>query len=328
MSIFRQNQQGKEMEPATDRHTNREGEFFNRAVSSHANEVIRSESVCVLSERGSQVAGRGRKPRRGDRGAADGKGRNSGARLAGAVAGVAGDCHSDDRVAAEVRDGTPAAGGRARSPFRLLRPVIQQADGTYLVTLTRGKFAVIDACDVEMVSRSNWYASLHRGDRWYARTKPRPNVSLYLHRAILGVLDNGLEVDHIDGDGLNCRRRNMRACTHAQNRWNTRGRRKLKGVYPSLAKWKCHFRNKYIGTFDTEEAAARAYDAAATKQFGEFARLNFPEHYQPGQTVGATQEPHGRAIFLQVGAGASLLRTQHAPAPFLVTINGANACIS
>ena len=97
----------------------------------------------------------------------------------------------------------------------------------------------------------------------------------------------GMVVDHIDGNGLNNRKSNLRICTKAQNVHNSRPRTntssKYKGVFWNKAnkKWSAtiHKGDKwtYIGGFDDEKEAARAYDRKAAEFFGEFAYLNFPE---------------------------------------------------
>ncbi|MBN1124206.1 MAG: HNH endonuclease [Sedimentisphaerales bacterium] len=105
-----------------------------------------------------------------------------------------------------------------------------------------------------------------------------------MHRLIARPPD-GMVVDHIDHNGLNNTRANLRVCTPQQNSRNRRsqsGRSKYKGIsYDKRYKrWKARirFQNKYIhiGTFRDEARAARAYDAKAAELFGEFACLNFP----------------------------------------------------
>ena len=92
--------------------------------------------------------------------------------------------------------------------------------------------------------------------------------------------------DHIDRNPLNNQKNNLRSCTWAQNSANTSKRKgsctsKYKGVYLNKKnnKWKAaiciDYVSYHLGTFDTEEAAAKAYDIAAIKAFKEFANLNF-----------------------------------------------------
>jgi len=97
-------------------------------------------------------------------------------------------------------------------------------------------------------------------------------------------------IDHINGNGLDDRRANMRTCTNQQNMRNLRKRRSgssiYKGVYYDKRRrtWYariCHNgKNIHLGTFATEIEAARAYDRAARRLFGEFARLNFPDEVE------------------------------------------------
>jgi hypothetical protein len=107
-----------------------------------------------------------------------------------------------------------------------------------------------------------------------------------LHRVILGVLQ-GATVDHINGNGLDNRRINLRTCTTAENAHNqvpqVGGTSAFKGVCWNRAvrKWQAQIkhggRKKYLGVFASEQDAAKAYDVAANKYFGAFARINFKE---------------------------------------------------
>lgn len=160
------------------------------------------------------------------------------------------------------------------------------------IPLSKGLFALVDEADFEWVNRYVWHAS-EGAHTYYARRSRTINGKSYryfLHRVLVGAPD-GMQVDHINGDGLDCRRSNLRICTVKQNHRNLAvqssyfGKPKtsrFKGV--SWCKFKCKWRagiysdgkRKSLGYFDCEEDAARRYDAEAIKVFGEYARLNFP----------------------------------------------------
>lgn len=144
------------------------------------------------------------------------------------------------------------------------------------IELSQGKLAIIDAADAPRVERIKWYASRTPRGYWYAMHGRKPK--LLLHRFILDAPD-GLFVDHINGDGLDNRRANLRLATPRENTINSRPRKALKGVWAqpngkSVAALTVHGRKVYLGVFDTAEQAACAYDEAARRFFGRFARLN------------------------------------------------------
>lgn len=113
-------------------------------------------------------------------------------------------------------------------------------------------------------------------------------INQFLHRLIMGVTDSKTQVDHINGNTLDNRTQNLRICTQAQNNRNQRKIKNTKFKYKGLKevkvkKWKyiqasimINGKQIYIGTFKTEIEAAKAYDEAALKYFGEYAKLNFP----------------------------------------------------
>lgn len=155
----------------------------------------------------------------------------------------------------------------------------------------QGRVALVDLGDYDLVMRYRWFVQEREGpdtDRpplTYATTKasarePGGGRKIYMHRLITGFA----EVDHWDGNGLNNRRSNLRDATHAQNGGNARKHpgcsSRFKGVYWSKGKWQAQIgvnhRTRYLGRFDSEVDAGRAYDAAALDAWGEFARLNFP----------------------------------------------------
>lgn len=155
------------------------------------------------------------------------------------------------------------------------------------VPLSQGKVALVDDADYERVMRHKWCAVNNRG-WWYAKRvicQDGQTFNCYLHRFILGVPD-GVRIDHIDGDGLNCRGENMRYASAAQNGRNTRpSKRNTTGYKGVIVTDTGRFRAQigadgkhwYLGQFAVAEDAAKVYDAAARHFFGEFAWTNFPE---------------------------------------------------
>lgn len=165
----------------------------------------------------------------------------------------------------------------------LEKPLNMQSKDTVLLPLTKGHFAIIDASDFEKVAGWKWSALERPGRSPYA-FRQQNDRSIYLHRFILDA-PAGMDVDHIDGDGANCRRSNLRLATHAQNQRNYTKCKKptssrFKGVFKKRGIWAARIKHNrktiFLGSFVVEEDAARAYDAAAKRLFGEFAKPNFP----------------------------------------------------
>jgi hypothetical protein len=150
------------------------------------------------------------------------------------------------------------------------------------IPLTQGKLAIVDAADYERVSPFNWSVSVS-GKRTYAY-RALNGRKIALHRFLLDP-PKGMVVDHIDRDGLNNRRSNLRVCTQHQNMLNSGPRGKssrFKGVCWDRfrRRWVVHVcfngKNLFLGAFTDEAEAARAYDRKACELFGEYAYLNFP----------------------------------------------------
>lgn len=162
------------------------------------------------------------------------------------------------------------------------------------IPLNYGKFALIDDEDYNRVSRKTWtYTPSKSGYTGYAQhTKKLPVINhvicLGMHRLVMGLpIGDDREVDHRDGNGLNNQKHNLRICTRRQNMMNKRVSKNnmsgYKGVSFTRGKrmWQVRIKtdevNEYIGSWFCVISAAKAYDEAAIKHFGEFARLNFPD---------------------------------------------------
>lgn len=159
--------------------------------------------------------------------------------------------------------------------------------GTLLVPLTRGLFAIIDEADREPVDRYPWSAVVSKRTYYAVTTLPRTpgkRPVIQLHRLLWRHwrMPETPEVDHRNGNGLDCRRENLRAATRRQNAWNARApitnTSGIKGVSwdKERQRWRAKIlidgKIKKLGSFSTSEEAGRAYAEAAIRRAGEFAR--------------------------------------------------------
>ncbi len=153
------------------------------------------------------------------------------------------------------------------------------------IPLTQGKYALVDDEDYDYLNQWKWYAA--KGNSTYyafrgTKTK-KGQRTVRMHRVIMNT-SKRQEVDHIDHNGLNNQRSNLRNCTFKQNQANKIKKKncysKYKGVYwfNKVKKWASYIRIngvlKYLGTFSSEIEAAKTYNNEAKKTQGEFACLN------------------------------------------------------
>jgi len=154
-----------------------------------------------------------------------------------------------------------------------------------LIELTQGYFTKVDDADYASLSNRSWHVHKKRGLLYAHHTSHVNGISVNesMHRTLLGVNDSSVQVDHIDGDGLNNQRYNLRKATHSQNQHNRKRRRdgvsSYKGVgVHSSGLWRARIvvdsKEVHLGYFKQEKDAARAYNEAAKVHFGEFARIN------------------------------------------------------
>ena len=163
-------------------------------------------------------------------------------------------------------------------------------DGFRRIYLNDGVWTIVSPEDYYRVRQYNW--GISGNDReFYAvrniKVGPGKTKMVSLHREIMKV-PKGMQVDHRNHNTLDNRRSNLRPARRCDNIHNRRKRR-TKTISPYMGvhidreteRYVARIGNEgkriWLGSYATEEAAARAYDEAARKFHGEFARLNFPE---------------------------------------------------
>ncbi len=152
------------------------------------------------------------------------------------------------------------------------------------LNLPTGHTVIIDKDDVEKINQYKWHLVGYK-DKQYAQSTIKDPVNVLMHRFIL-CPPLGFDIDHINGNGLDNRKSNLRICTRSQNlqnqiRKSSNKTSQYKGVHFNKMKnkWIATIKKDgiatYLGSFTSEIKAATAYDKAANGLFGEFARLNF-----------------------------------------------------
>lgn len=161
-----------------------------------------------------------------------------------------------------------------------------------LIKLNRGFNTQVDDDDYDFLNQWKWTVAKRKSIYYAVRTEFNSGKGILMHREILGV-DKNHRVDHIDMDGLNNQRSNLRICTSSQNAMNGYGKNgssKYRGVsirkrVPCkkdplglrkryIARIMVNRKEIFLGKFNSEKEAALAWNDAAIKYFGEFARLN------------------------------------------------------
>jgi hypothetical protein len=168
----------------------------------------------------------------------------------------------------------------ARNEIREVEPDV------FAVTLTQGRVALVDRADLETIAAHRWYAGRDRRTFYAQRIihlHDGSRTTIRMHRFLM---PDAEEVDHVNGDGLDNRRANLRVASRSDNKRNERKRLDntsgFKGVHwdSGHMRWRAKImvdgKNIRLGRFHLLEEAARAYDAAARVHFGTFAALNFP----------------------------------------------------
>jgi hypothetical protein len=181
------------------------------------------------------------------------------------------------------------------------RPPTPTGENVKMIPLTKGFYAYVDAADFEWLNQWHWY--VYNG---YAGRREHGKVIL-MHRQIMQPPE-GMVVDHINGNGFDNTRANMRNATPQENMRNkgkqvgtasiykgvTRGNKK--GTWRAQIGWRGT--RSRAGPFEDEAEAARAYDYMAVELFGESARVNFPEEWPPERRarVYAEAQPKREAL--------------------------------
>lgn len=172
-------------------------------------------------------------------------------------------------------------------------PAMTDLPNTRLIPLTQGQFAIVDADDYEWLMQWKWCADKKMRPSGEVRTyyairfnrdkKTGKDTNILMHRLINNAPSKE-HTDHINGNGLDNRKCNLRSVGVSQNQWNQQIRAnkssKFKGVSwnKGKKKWcaqiKCNGARYFLGLFDSEVNAAMAYDKKALALFGDYAHLN------------------------------------------------------
>lgn len=151
------------------------------------------------------------------------------------------------------------------------------------IKASRGEIILVDEADFDQLSKYSWCTNATGYAYAYARGTGRKNrQTVTMHRLVMD-FPKGMRIDHINRNKLDNRRDNLRICTNSQNLGNSIGyskKTKFKGLdlLPN-GKWRARIniggKSIHLGVAFTDRDAAKLYDEAAIKHYGEFAFTNF-----------------------------------------------------
>jgi hypothetical protein len=188
------------------------------------------------------------------------------------------------------------------------RPELTQPDdpSIRLIPLTKGQVAIVDTDRYEWASQWKWHAHYGHGAYYAVRKTRRAEPKKYLHRQLLGEPDG--EVDHINGNTLDCRMQNLRTCTRSQNNANRSPLKNNTSGYPGVYRYGDHWEARiylghkiiHLGHFATKEEAIAARKAGEVRHYGEFAYSarpsNLPPKKPPVGDHGAAHKSHNPIV--------------------------------
>lgn len=170
-----------------------------------------------------------------------------------------------------------------------MNKIISRQDGVVTLAANKGMTIKVSESDFDSIRQQHWTVDV----QGYAMSWVRDEIGVRRHVKLHKVLIPEAKcIDHKNGDKLDNTRNNIRECSQAENLANQRVRKTKLSSYKGVAyiewwnksKTKCYTywvakiavmkKRIYIGAFQTETEAADAYDAAALRYYGEFARLN------------------------------------------------------
>ncbi len=146
-----------------------------------------------------------------------------------------------------------------------------------LIPLTQGKFAIVDAIvddeDYEWLNQYKWCAVRDRGTFYATRTDRTSGkkVNVRMHREIVKV-KQGFQIDHLNGNGLDNQKLNLRICTNAQNQWNRHPLPLFGGIWWDKERKRFRIvmrhngKKRYLGQYKKKSEASKAYQKAAEER--------------------------------------------------------------